>query len=418
MKMMAASKEELLSYETAVSLVIETAKPLPKNVASLADSANHALAEDVFAPHPIPSFDSSAVDGYAILLDDVRSASSVKPIRLRIAGEVSAGSSSLPALRKGETVRIFTGAPIPRNAEAVIMREFVEQEKGYALVKASAKPSENIRFAGQEYEKGEKVLRKGVLITPPVSGMLASLGIVQVPVFTLPRVALLTTGNEVVPPTDKPKAGQIRNANLSMLCSALERTGVETVFAEHCGDDPRWLERSLSNALEESDVLLAVGGVSVGDYDYVKSTLLALGVKEIFWRVAIKPGKPLFFGVKGKKLVFGLPGNPVSAMVCFLLFVLPAIRKMMGLEEYETSFLPAELSTGLKKKAGRAEFLRGNFQTSEGGRLMVSPLEAQGSHMLGGLAGANCLIFLGESCEDPRLGSKVKIIPLFWRELL
>jgi len=412
-----SDSSKLASFEEALKLVLKNSFPLSKILAGLDHCLDYALAEDVSAPHPIPPFDSSAVDGYAVYLSDIAYASANSPAKLKISGEVSAGAESLPTLRKGETIRIFTGAPVPKNADAIVMREFVEEKAGYAFIKTTAKLRENIRFAGEEYKKGELIFGKGTLITPAVVGMLASIGRIKVSVVRKPKIAIITTGDEVVEPREKPKPAQVRNANLPMLSSALKAIGIEPASAKHLKDTKIELSKYLREAIEESDIVFVVGGVSVGDYDYVKAVLKNIGVKEVFWRVAIKPGKPFFFGTKGKKLVFGLPGNPVSAMVCFVLFAMPAIRKTMGIKECETLSLRARLNATVRKKAGRAEFLRGKFETDEDGEVLVRPLEAQGSHMLGGLADANCFIVLHQDRETFHRGARVKIIPLFWRNL-
>lgn len=416
--MIPGAKERLLSYEDAVKLVLENVKALATLSVKLDESLYYTLAEDVRAPNLVPSFDSSAVDGYAVLLADVAKASAEAPARLKVAGEMPAGAGKIPKLKPGETIKVFTGARIPKNTEAVIMREYVKEDAGYALISVSTGRNENIRFAGEEFRKGSVVFSSGTLITPAVVGMLASLGLTTAKVFGKPKVALMTTGNEVVPPEVKPKAGQIRNSNLVMLSSALMSLGIEPILTLHSGDEETVLSKNLERALKVSDLLLAVGGVSVGDYDFVKSALIKLGVKEVFWRVAIKPGKPVFFGKKGEKLVFGLPGNSVSAMVCFVLFVLPALKKMMGRKDCQSLVLTAHLAKAVEKKRGRAEFLRGNFRHAPDGKLIVAPLKAQGSHMLGGLASANCLIFLPEDCEALPAKSQVKIIPLNWSVFL
>ncbi len=416
--MNSAKSMPLISYEDALRTVLFWVKTMPKLKVSLKDSLGHALCENIKAPSDLPTFNSSAVDGYAVRISDMQAASPRNPIALRVQTVISAGDGDVPALKEECAIKLFTGAQIPKGAEAVVMREYAQEKNGMVIISASAYKGENIRYAGEEFKKGEIVLKAGTDINPAVVGFLASLGIVKVPVRAKPKVSIITSGDEVVSYEMKLKEGQIRDANLPMISSTLKALGINVIYARHSRDDMQSLKKILAKALDCSDVLIAIGGVSVGDYDYVKSALSELGVREIFWRVNIKPGKPIFFGARGRKLVFGLPGNPVSAMVCFQLFVIPAIKKMIGSKEVGTFTLSAELDSEVKKKEGRTELLRGRFSIAKDGRIIVSPIRSQGSHMLGGLANSNCLILLDETTANLSKGASVRIIPLLWRELI
>jgi molybdopterin molybdotransferase len=276
---------------------------------------------------------------------------------------------------------------------------------------------ENIRRAGEEFQAGDEVLPAGVRVTPPVVGLLAALGLTSAHVRRKPRVALVVTGSELALPGEPLRPGQIYDANSHALQAALASGGIDRCAVYHAVDDPGILQDRLREALHAAEVVLTIGGVSVGDYDFVKDAGAALGITTHFWSVAIKPAKPTYFGTLGsgrqKRYLFGLPGNPVSALVAYYYFVRPSLRQLMGQPADDTLSLYAELGSDLKKKAGREELVRG-IASLEGDRLLVQSAEGQESHMLGGLSQANCIIRFPLELERLAAGSRVRIDLLEW----
>ncbi|MBS4029760.1 MAG: molybdopterin molybdotransferase MoeA [Ignavibacteriales bacterium] len=403
----------MINFFEARKKVLSHAVSLSSFRLPFTDALGFVLAEDIHTKENIPRFDFSAVDGFAVNSRDLLNVTNKKPVALSLLGTIQAGDSTIAALRPQMAMKILTGAPIPKNTDAVVMQEFVEQDNNQIRFFHSIESGENIRRAGQEFQKGKIVLPNGAVINPPIIGLLATIGKTTVRVYRKPRVAIIVTGNELVSPSARISRGKIRDANSSTLASALMRLGITPVFSARVQDDITATQKAIASALNKSDVVLTVGGVSVGEYDFVKTALEHLNVSPVFWRVAIKPGKPNFFGTKGKKLVFGLPGNPVAVLVSFELFVKPALRKMMGYTITEPMQLKATLSVSLRKKAGRMEFVRGVFSTNENG-VFVIPAKGQESHMLGGLAVANCLIHFPQDEEYIPEGNVVTITVLHW----
>jgi len=414
----------MIDFETALKEILDHAHPLPTTSVALSGSLGYVLAEEIRAREPVPLFDSSAVDGFAVRLEDVENASDENPIRLRVQGVIRAGDSApvsshrkrlirLP-LEKNCTIKILTGALIPEGADTVIMREFVEEHGDEIIVRRAVRQGENIRRQGEEFEKGNVVFSSDTLITPPVIGMLATLGYMRVRVHRKPRVALIMTGNELRSPLSRLRAGQIRDSNSFALLAAMRSIGIEPLSMVRTKDDKKVMKAAFSAALKRADVVISVGGVSVGDYDFVKEALVDLDVETVFWKVAMKPGKPNFFGVRGKKLIFGLPGNPVSALISFQLLVKPALQTMMGIVWHAPLSFKAVLGEQLKKKPGRLEFVRGVLSLNSEGELIVMPAIGQDSHMMGGLAKANCLVHFSKEKEYVSEGVPVIVTLLNW----
>ncbi len=384
----------MISFEEARRRILKRSAALPKIRVPLSDAAGFVLAESVTARENIPLFDASAVDGYGVNWEDIASAAKSSPVTLRLVDVVKAGRASKKVLHRGSCIKLMTGAMIPAGVDTVVMREFAEEVARAVRFRTRGCPGDDVRRRGEEFAKGTLVVREGTLITPPVVGLLAPLGRPLVRVYRKPRVTLLVTGNELVPADKSLKVGKIRDSNSPALVAALRDIDVEPQIVVRVADTRSAIARPLSSSLRTADVIITVGGVSVGDFDYVKQVAETLGVKTVFWKIAIKPGKPLFFGTKGRKLVFGLPGNPVSALVTFYLFVVPALRKMMGSEVKNDLFFRARLKHSLSKNSERMEFVRGLVRRTASGALVVSATQGQDSHMLGGLATANCIIYL------------------------
>jgi molybdopterin molybdotransferase len=306
---------------------------------------------------------------------------------------------------------------IPPGVEAVVMAEFTEEREGAVLVKVPAEPGENIRRRGEEYRKGEIALPAGARATPPVIGLLATFGYTSARVHVKPRVAVVVTGSELVAPGEPRQEFQIYDSNSAALDSALAALGITERTVVRVRDEAAPLKAALAEALASAEVMIAAGGVSVGEYDLVKEVCAELGVETHFWQVKMKPAKPVYFGTyaEGRKLVFGLPGNPVAVLVAFHEFVKPALLKMMGAAEIGQRLVLAVACAELRKQRGRKEFVRG-LAWAEAGKLCVKPTTGQGSHMLGGMAAANCLIHLPAETERVAEGERVEIEFISWEQ--
>lgn len=409
----------MISFADARSQILASVLQLGRQEVRLTKLLGSYLAQPVIATGDLPGFDNSAVDGFGVLASDVSPASDGSPVKLRVSGVIQAGDPGNERLVSGTALKILTGAPVPPTADSVVMKEFCEEKNGFVLVKQPIRIGENIRRRGGEYKKGQEVLPKGVRVTPPVIGLLATLGFSSFPVYMKPRLAVVGTGNELVKPGRPLQQGQIYDSNSYALVAAAQDAGVDVCRSFLARDDADSTRNAVTQALRESDVLITAGGVSVGDYDIVKDVLEECGVSGLFWRIAIKPGKPVYFGTldsksgSKRKLVFGLPGNPVSALVTFHQLVRPALLKMMGAGSADRFTLTATLKKRIAKKAGRLEFVRG-ILAIESGQLVVQPAAGQDSHMLGGLSQADCLIYFPLEQELLPEGESVQVELLSW----
>jgi molybdopterin molybdotransferase len=380
----------MISEANARTKILEAVGPLPPRKMSILEALNRFAAEDCFAHLPLPMFDNSAMDGYAVIASDCK-----RGARLRVVGDQPAGVDRKLRVATGQAVRIFTGAPIPTGADAVVMQEDVTRNGDEIVVAADVDPGEFIRKRGCDLGEGQKILTKGDRITASKLGLLASQGFDEVPVGSDVRAGIVSTGDELAKPGKKLQPGQIYDSNSILLRALLEQCGAVVSMSEHCHDDASSLEK-VFRAATKNEILIVTGGVSVGEHDLVQETLRRIGAKIDIWRVAIKPGKPFLFGQLGSCFVFGLPGNPVSAFVTFLEFVRPAILKMMGSADVDLPRVPARLAVDLENASERAHYIRGKL---EGGNF--TPIGRQESHALFGLSQANALlrVEVGESCK-------------------
>lgn len=389
----------MTTYEEALAIILSDTRPLPGVSAPVDAHLRGVLAAPVHAPIDLPPFDNSAVDGYAVRtpVGDV----------LDHAGYAPAGRDQGLRLDAGEAIRIFTGAVIPEGADAVVMQEDALRIDRWSVeVKAPPKPGANIRRRGEEVRAGDEVLPAGHAITPATIGVLATLGLTEVEVVRPARIGIVSTGDELVSPGNPLARGEVYASNGLALSAAAFALGADAT-AWHAQDDPAVLTATLRTAMEQSDIVITAGGASVGEHDYVRRCWSELGMTERFWRIAIKPGKPVLFGIAPTgSLVFGLPGNPVSALVTFHLFVRPALRAMQGLPPEP----PFEVTLGMPVKGatGRDEFVRVRLK----GEVAV-PLERQGSHMASGLALADALVRIPANAILPE-GAKAPAIRLSW----
>lgn len=371
----------MISEEEARRRILETVRPLPPRKALVARALGCFAAGDYFARLPLPAFDNSAMDGYAVVASSCR-----KGERLRVIGEQPAGPDRRLHVSRGETVRIFTGAPVPGGADAVVMQEDVKRDGDEITLDVDVAPGDFIRRRGCDLAAGQKILAKGERICAVTVALLASQGFVDVTVGSEGNAAIISTGDELVKPGKKIEPGQIYDSNSALLDALLQRCGATVTSAEHCRDERESLIEAITHGTE-NDVLIITGGVSVGEHDLVQAALRSLGARIDVWRVAIKPGKPFLFGRVGKCAVFGLPGNPVSAFVTFLQFVRPAILKMMGASNLGLLQAPAKLAVDITNDGERVHYVRGRL---EDGRF--APVGRQESHALFGLSQSNALL--------------------------
>jgi molybdopterin molybdotransferase len=378
----------MISETDARAKVLEAVRPLPARRMSILQALDHFAAEDYLARLPLPMFDNSAMDGYAVIASDCKSGS-----RLRVIGEQPAGTDRQLRVSNGTTVRIFTGAPMPTGADAVVMQEDVARNGDEIVINVDVDVDEFVRKRGCDLGEGQKILGKGDRILATRLALLASQGFADVVVGGEGRAAIISTGDELAKAGEKLRPGQIYDSNSILLQSLLKSCGATVASAENCGDDADSLRKAIQSAAK-NEILIVSGGVSVGEHDLVQSTFRELGAKIDIWRVAIKPGKPFLFGRLGRCFVFGLPGNPVSAFVTFLQFVRPAILKMMGASDLDLPKMPAKLTVDLTNDSDRAHYLRGKLENGN-----FAPIGRQESHALFGLSQSNALfrIATGES---------------------
>ncbi|MFI7125897.1 gephyrin-like molybdotransferase Glp [Nonomuraea sp. NPDC050153] len=393
------------SVDEHLAEILATVRPLAPLELELEQALGATLAEEVISPVPLPPFDNSAMDGYAVRAVDI----SEVPVTLPVTDDVAAGSEELRAVGPGHAVRIMTGAPMPAGADAVVPVEWTDGGTVSVQISRQVSVGNAIRRAGEDVQAGEVVLKPGTVIGPAQLGIIAGVGRRRVLARPRPRVVVISTGAELVEPGNSLAPGQIWDSNSFTLTAAVREAGGEGYRAGSVGDDPGVLLDRLDTHLVRADAIITSGGVSMGAYEPVKEALSPLGTVR-FEKVAMQPGMPQGFGVLGEDQVpiFALPGNPVSSFVSFRLFVRPALDKMRGLPANIPESVPARLTAPVRSPAGRRSFLRGVL-ASDG---TVSPLHGQGSHQLAALAAANALIVVAEDVTELPEGTTVEVIRL------
>jgi len=375
---------KMISVNEAKQIILQFALPKKSSVIGISKAFGLVTSEDIIASTDIPNFAQSSMDGYAFKFAD-------KNQSLSVIGEMAAGVSKQLKIENGEATRIFTGAPLPENADTVVMQEKIRFENNLLLIEdENLTQGINVRQKGAEVKKGEVAMKEGTYLSAAAIGFLAGIGCSEVSVYTPPKVAIILTGNELQDPGNSLEFGQVYEANSFQLKAVLRQIGIKNIEVFRAEDNPGELHKVLEKAIEENDVVLLNGGVSVGDYDFVTQVANTCGVEEKFHKIKQKPGKPLFFGTKENKLVFGLPGNPSSSLTCFYEYVLPALENCMGLPStlIETE---ATATHDYSKPAGLTHFLKAFYSNGK-----VTPLHAQESFRLHSFAQANCFIVLPE----------------------
>lgn len=410
----------MLSVNEAKKIILEFQKVGDPVVTGLAGAVGQILAKQVYSQTNLPIFDSSAMDGYALRSEETQTATTVCPVSFAIAEEIWAGKNPEREVQSGECARIMTGAKMPHGANAVVIKEKVTVQNDHLIVSSPVTIFENVRHSGEEIKIGEVLFPVGTHLNPAAIGALAGAGVTEVWVYPKPRVAVISTGSELVTPGTILSGAQIYESNSFALRAALEVIGCEVNVLPPVKDDPAALKNLIIDALSKSTHVVMSGGVSVGDYDFNRQVLAELQVEEVFWKVAQKPGKPLFFDRHGETLVFGLPGNPASALTCFYEYVRPALQKYSGdidtrkTKEFHSHRrdIRAKLKCEMIKPAGMTHFIRGRLSLMDG-ILNVEPLKKQQSHMMVSLALSDCLIVLPQEGELFPVGTEVEV--KFWQ---
>ena len=380
----------MLSVDEARQRMLDTIPILPAEKREIFQCTGYVLAETLPATENIPPFDNSAMDGYAVRAADVKDASEKNPAVLSVVEMIAAGYAPTKQVAAGQAARIMTGAMMPEGADAVVMQEVTQQEKNSVKIFESVDETDNVRFTGESVAEGQQVMGKGKHLRPPEVSMLASLNCAEATVHRKPTVAIVSTGDELTPLGEPLEPGKIRDSNRYGLYAQVEEAGGIPIDMGIAPDDEAETERIFRAALAKADALITSGGVSVGEHDVVKAVLAKLGEVN-FWRVAMKPGKPQAYGIADGKPIFGLPGNPVSSLVVFELFVRPALLKMAGHTELLRPTFKATLAETVTNRDGRVNYMRAILQVSDG-EITAQTTGPQGSGILHSLVLANGLI--------------------------
>ncbi|MBI5573922.1 MAG: molybdopterin molybdotransferase MoeA [Elusimicrobia bacterium] len=395
----------MISFNEAFKKVLARAKILDTEKLPTDEALGYILAEDIKAKCNIPPFNKSSMDGYAVRCRDLVHI----PVRLKCIDIISAGQICKKTVGKGECVRIMTGSPLPKGTDSVVMVEHTKKNKnGRVEILKNIKQGENISLRGENVRKGKIVLKKGTPIRAPEVSVISALGAIKVKVYRKPTAAIINTGNEIIEPGNDLIKGKIYNSNGPMLSSLLKKMNVQVAYRGIVGDEEKKLKKAIVEEMK-NDILLVSGGVSVGDYDLVPSILNLCGVKKIFHTVKIKPGKPVFFGIKGRKIIFGIPGNPVSAYLIFLVMIKPAIEKMMGMTP-GLNIKSGILKIDFRQHPGRKHFVPA-FVIDNKNQISVLPIsDYRGSADIGSLSKANAFMIVNENKSFLKKNSIVKLL--------
>jgi len=397
----------MISVEEALQVILKSIQVLGLEKVDILSSLGRVLGEDIYAPYHIPHWDNSAMDGYAVIQKDIKDATPENPATLKVVADLPAGYTAKRDLKKGEVIRIMTGAPIPEGSDTVVMVEDTKRDGDQVEIFKANSKGDNIRKAGEDVSKGALVLPSGSVIHPAEVGMLASLKRSFVSVYQRPIVAVISTGDELIDVDENLTGGKIVSSNTYSLSSLVRYVGATPLILGIAKDRSEELLDRFKVAVR-ADMIISSGGVSVGDYDLVKDILKELGAEMKFWKVAMRPGQPLAFGVIEGKPTFGLPGNPVSCMVSFEQFVRPSILKASGYRQIFRPLIEARLKESINKKMGKKYFIR-CIVSMEEGKYVVTTTGEQGSGILMSMVRANGLIVLPEEKTTFEAGEMVKV---------
>lgn len=400
----------MISIAEAIEKVLSAVVPGAVEEVGITAARGRVLAEEIRAPFDIPPFANSQMDGFAVRSADLAAAGEQSPVPLRMVGTIAAGGRPDGRVGAGEAIRIMTGAPIPGGADAVVKVEDTATEGTAVLFRHAPAPREFIRPVGEDLRAGDEVLTPGRLLRAADLGLLASIGRPTVRVRSRPRVAVMATGDELVPLGAPLEPGQIYNSNAYALAAAVEETGAAASILGIVRDDPGAL-RAAFESTRGFDAILSTGGVSVGDFDFVKQIMDEMGLERRFWQVAQKPGKPITFAARDGQLYFGLPGNPVSSLVCFVLYVAPALRRALGLPGVFAPTVEVEIEHGMRTARGLCELVRCTLRR-DGARLLASPTGTQSSGVLRSLSLADCLAISPPGRDELAAGSRADVLLL------
>ncbi|RKR11808.1 molybdopterin molybdochelatase [Flavobacterium sp. 90] len=389
----------MIQVEQALSIIAENSTNMPIQKIPVRQALGYILAETIYSPINMPPFRQSAMDGYAFIHSERH--------QYDIVSISQAGDHSNIKINPNEAVRIFTGAFVPHNADTVVMQEHVMANEKSILITNMPKQFANVRNKGEQIEKEDVVFEANTLITPAAIGFLACLGITEIEVYKKPKVAILVTGNELVKPGKKLPKGKIYESNSVMLEAALQTIGIKKTKVYKVKDSLKATKKALKGILDKYDIVLISGGISVGDYDFVKEALLENGVEELFYKINQKPGKPMFFGSKKETLVFALPGNPASSLTNFYVYVYPAIKNRMGFSDTHLPKIVRKLNSGFTNTTGKTLFLKALYDQTN-----VTILESQSSAMLNTFAIANSLLIVPSDVETLKKGQLVTLLPI------
>jgi len=389
----------MISVTEAKKIISENVSSLEPVTLLIQESAGLIIAEDVYASMDIPAFPQSSMDGYAFSFEGWK-----KHKKLKIAGEVAAGNNETFTIEPENTVRIFTGAAVPAGADTVIMQEKIQVENGELKIEdETIQQGNSVRLKGSEIKAGELALGKESVLSPAAIGFLAGIGIREVKVYPNPSISIIITGNELQQPGEPLEHGHVYESNSFALKSVLQQLHISDIKVLYANDTPEVVTAALKKALEQADVVLLTGGISVGDYDFVLQAATECGVEKLFHKIKQRPGKPLYFGKKGNKLVFGLPGNPSSVLTCFYQYVIPALGKLSK-REIGLQTIKARLAKTFQKNTSLTHFLKGFYNGKT-----VAPLDAQESYRLSSFAKANCLMQVDEDTTSLKEGELVDV---------
>ncbi|WP_289661752.1 molybdopterin molybdotransferase MoeA [Flavobacterium panacagri] len=389
----------MIEVKEALEIVAANSSNMPKQKIAVHKALGYVLAETIYSPIAMPPFRQSAMDGYAFIHSGRH--------QFDIIGISQAGDHLKVKLKENEAVRIFTGAHVPKNADTVVMQEDVMANDDSILIAKMPEPFANVRNKGEQINEEDVVFDANTVITPAAIGFLACLGITEIQVYKKPKVAILVTGNELVEPGKKLKKGKIYESNSIMLQAALQTIGIKNAKVFRVKDSLKETKNVLKDLLKKNDIILISGGISVGDYDFVKEALLENGVEELFYKINQKPGKPMFFGSKKNTLVFALPGNPASSLTNFYIYVYPAVKNLMGFSNTHLPKITRKLNDDIENTTGKTLFLKALYDETS-----VTILDGQASSMLNSFAIANGLVIVEQDCEKMKKGSLVTILPI------